>query len=179
MFPQSPTPAVYFYLFFSHSCFCRCRKHTDTHTHKATAPSCLMAWWFGSQLMETGGRRRGSWKLMDRENEKCHLDFSVNEQRNGQSVDLQWFIRLDPSAAVSSAWTVSYSSGTLVCNLVDLLLMNLSISLCLGCCSAGVCQVAAAPCLVQSQSERLLSRNFSNSFLIDLRRWRFYCGRAF
>lgn len=106
---------------------------TRTHTQKKRQPRHI---WRRdvrrAPYRDWGGRQ----EVNDRENEKCHLDFSVNEQRNGHSVDLQWFIRLDPSAAVSSAWTVSYSSGTLVCNLVDLLLMNLSISLCLGCFSS-------------------------------------------
>lgn len=108
---------------------------TQTRTKKCDGPVISDGAVFGAHLIETG--RGEAWKqeVNDRENEKCHLDFSVNEQRNGHSVDLQWFIRLDPSAAVSSARTVSYSSGTLVCNLVDLLLMNLSISLCLGCFS--------------------------------------------
>lgn len=109
---------------------------THTRSKKSDSPVISDAVLFGVHLIETGGRRRGRRKLMTERMKKCHLDFSVNEQRNGHSVDLQWFIRLDPSAALSSAWTVSYSSGTLVCNLVDLLLMNLSISLCLGCFSS-------------------------------------------
>lgn len=35
-------------------------------------------------------------EVTNRENKICHLHFSVNEERNGQSVDVQWFIRLDP-----------------------------------------------------------------------------------
>lgn len=45
---------------------------------------------FGEHLIETGGGSGGGrQEVNDRENEKCHLDFSVNEQRNGHSVDLQ------------------------------------------------------------------------------------------
>lgn len=44
---------------------------------------------FGEHLIETGRGSGGRQEVNDRENEKCHLDFSVNEQRNGHSVDLQ------------------------------------------------------------------------------------------
>lgn len=82
MFLQSPMPGVFFsaWLFLSVS---------RTHKKKSDSPVISDGVMFGEHLVETGVGWGGRQEVNDRENEKCHLDFSVNEQRNGHSVDLQ------------------------------------------------------------------------------------------